>query len=57
MSQNPQKKNKDLKEAAEGSIEQSPVNEGTKKTTESVEVTGTRSNGNSHGRQWSVSRF
>jgi hypothetical protein len=45
MSQNLQKRNKDSKEVAERSIEQSTVNEGTKKTTESVEVTGTRSNG------------
>jgi hypothetical protein len=41
MSQNPQKRNKDSKEAAEGSIEQPTTNEDTAATTESVEVTGT----------------
>jgi hypothetical protein len=41
MIQNPQKRNKDSKEAAEESIEQSTVTEGTNKTTEFVEFTGT----------------
>ena len=41
MDQNPQKRNKDSKEAAEESIGQSTVNVGTKKTTGSLRVTET----------------